>query len=212
MSMSSTKRFGSSKPLEKTRSPKMTLVSPNDGPHGSQKLTEKTGSPSPQTDRVPAMRRVEEHIDAVKAIVKSLPKLSRLSNERQAPFEYLTLPEYIDTNWLDQAEIELKEITSRDNWTPLGLKGAAVFLEQIASALQVEIPERHGAELYLEILEEIPSGPAKRAQRRIVKDHGYKTLPLPSEINKAIWSDEVFLIVKRLENQIKKMRLKLKLS
>ena len=212
MSMSSTKRFASSKPLEKTHPAKMTLVSQNDGPHGSQKLTEKTESTSPQTDRVPAMRRVEEHIDAVKAIVKSLPKLSRLSSERQAPFEYLTLPDYIDTNWLDQAEIELKEITNRDNWTPLGLKGAAVFLEQIASALQVEIPERHGAELYLEILEEIPSGPAKRAQRRIVRDHGYKTLPLPSEINKAIWSDEVFLIVKRLENQIKKMRLKLKLS
>ena len=201
MSISTSKPIDFSKSSDPKPTQKIKLVSPVDGPPGSEKST------PPST----SVQLISEHVDAVKQIVRHSRKLSTLSNER-APFEYLTLPDHVDNEWLDQAEIELKQLQARDNWTPLGLKGAAVFLEQIAATLGVEIPEQHGAELYLELLEDLPSGPVKRAQRQILKPHAWKTLPLPAEIHKAVWSDEIYRTVKKLENQIKRMRLKLKLT
>ena len=201
MSISTSKPIDFSKSSDAKPSQKIKLVSVEDGPPGSEK----------STPQITSVQLISEHVDAVKQIVQRSRKLSTLSNER-APFEYLTLPDHVDNEWLDQAEIELKQLQARDNWTPLGLKGAAVFLEQIAATLGVEIPEQHGAELYLELLEDLPSGPVKRAQRQILKTHAWKTLPLPAEIHKAVWSDEIYRTVKKLENQIKRMRLKLKLT
>lgn len=198
MSISTTKRFASSTPSAPTETPPTLPPLPNDGLLGSQKLTT-------TTTKSPTLSSHE-----VKQIVKSSPMLSQLSNDAKTSFEYLAIPDDIDETWLDQAQQEINLIKERDNWTPLGLRGAAVFIEQLASTLGVQVPEQHGTEIYLELLQDLPTGPAQRAQRALLSTHNYKTLPLPAAIKTEVSRDYLYRQILRLENQISRYQMKLR--
>ena len=198
MSTSTSKRFVSSAPSALIETPQTPLPLPKDGSPGSQKLTTtETNSPSLSPQEV-------------KRIVESSPMLSKLSSDVKTSFEYLVISDDINETWIAQAKHEIKLIKARDNWTPLGLRGAAVFIEQLASTLGVQVPEQHGTEIYLELLQDLPTGPAQRAQRALLSTHNYKTLPLPAAIKTEINRDYLYRQILRLENQISRYQMKLR--
>tara|TARA_R110000744_G_scaffold71312_2_gene143647 strand:+ start:19795 stop:20424 length:630 start_codon:yes stop_codon:yes gene_type:complete len=141
--------------------------------------------------------------------VANSQKLSRLSKLGETRFEYLTIPSDITPDWISEVEQEVEALLNQDNMEPLGIRGAAVYIEQLASVFQVSIPDQHGLEIYIKLLSDKPTGPAIRAQPVIVAGHRYKTLPLPAEIISAISDDPVMYRLSMLRRALRLIKLKI---
>ena len=194
MSTSTVKRVSFSNTLPTSPAPSKTPTS--DGVAGS--AVPKATPQTPQTYNLPALQND----------VRRSPVLSQLSKIGATRFDVLHLPRYFDQDWLDAAEAELSELKERDNWTPLGHKGAAIYIDKLADVFQVTVPDEEGLIFYIEMLAKQPTGPALRAQAGIIASHGYKTLPLPKDILHGIDSDPVLQHIHMLERAIKVINLK----
>lgn len=147
-------------------------------------------------------------LPALLSDVSKSPVLSQLSKIGSTRFDVLNLPRHFDQAWLDAAAAEIDKLKQRDNWEPLGHKGAAIYIDKLADVFQVTVPDQEGLIFYIEMLAKQPTGPALRAQAGIIAAHSYKTLPLPKDILAGIDSDPVLQHVHLLERAIKVIKLK----
>lgn len=151
------------------------------GKDGSKDLTsESSGSPKRKSPQNYLMKDVQVS-----------PLLLKLCNMGTNSYSFLEI-EKLTEEQIESIEKEIEEIKRKDNWKPIGLKGAAVYLERLAATFQVSIPDKIGLEAYLDIMKDMPAGPAKRGLRHIMATHKYKTLPIPSEILSATYTDKLY--------------------
>ena len=194
MSISTVKRISLSNTLPTNPAPSKTPTS--DGVVGSAERG--VTNQKPETYSLPAL---------LNDVSKS-PVLSQLSKIGSTRFDVLNLPKYFDQAWLDAAVAEINKLKQRDNWEPLGHKGAAIYIDTLADVFQVTVPDEEGLIFYLDMLAKQPTGPALRAQAGIIASHGYKTLPLPKEIITGIESDPISQHIYLLERAVKVIKLK----
>lgn len=55
------------------------------------------------------------------------------------------------------------------------------ILSMTAATLQVELPEEDGIVVYVAVLQDVPQHVLRLAMQEVLRSHGYRTLPLPSE-------------------------------
>jgi hypothetical protein len=194
MSTSTVKRVNFSNTLPTNQAQSKTPTSDGVDGYAERKVT----SQKSQTYSLPAL---------LNDVSKS-PVLSQLSKIGSTRFDVLNLPRHFDQAWLDAAAAEIDQLKQRDNWEPLGHKGAAIYIDKLADVFQVTVPDQEGLIFYIEMLAKQPTGPALRAQAGIIAGHGYKTLPLPKDILAGIDSDPVLQHVHLLERAIKVIKLK----
>lgn len=193
MSISTVKRVSSSTGSTAKTSPSQTLI--NVGATGS-------------SDQLPATTGSGLSLTDLKAVVAKSQKLSLLSKLDEISYELLRLPAHVDAAWTSAVEQELNALMQADNWQPLGLRGAAVYIDQLASVFQVDVPDEAGLQVYLSLLEGKPTGPAMRAVKEIVLSHRYKTLPLPAVIVSAIDDDPVYRRLMNLHYALRRIKTK----